>query len=311
MALSTPEFIWTNGGVRPWNDARVHVWTEVVLRAASVFEGLRGYWVPEENRHYFVHLDDHARRLRESAKVTRIPTELTADDLHKALSELVLALGYKEDIYCRPTLYLEKGRYTTATSATDTGFFMPVFQSPREQSINDGLTCQISSWRRSGDDTAPPRVKAAANYYNLRLARLEAEANGFDEAILLNGAGKVAETGGASVFLVRQGQVITPKLSDSILESITRQGTIDLLQEEIGVEVDVREVDRTELYLADEVFLTGTLCEITPVTSVDRFEIGAGTPGPLTRRVQETYYATCRSGAGDQRGWLTAGPVLA
>ncbi|MFJ4185179.1 branched-chain amino acid transaminase [Kitasatospora sp. NPDC089509] len=309
-ALSTPEYIWMNGAVRPWQDANVHVWTEVVLRAASVFEGLRGYWVPEESRHYFVHLDEHVRRLRESARVVRIPGEVTTDELHKALGELITALGYREDVYVRPTLYLEKGRYTSKASAVDTGFFMPVFQSPREPSIDTGVRCQISSWRRSGDQSAPPRVKAAANYYNLRLARLEAEANGFDESVLLNGAGKVAETGGASVFLVRRNTVITPRLSDSILESITRQSAIDLLANDLGMDVEVREVDRTELYLADEVFLTGTLCEITPVVAVDQFGIGDGTTGPVTRRLQQAYYDACRAGANESRGWLTAGPTL-
>ncbi|MGH3764588.1 MAG: aminotransferase class IV [Pseudonocardiaceae bacterium] len=283
----------------------------MVLRAASVFEGLRGYWVPDESRHYFIHVDAHARRLAESAKITRIPSTVVADDLIKALDELILALGYREDVYARPTLYLEKGRYTAVTTSADTGFFMPVFPSPREKSIETGLRCQISSWRRAGDETAPPRVKAAANYYNLRLARLEAEAHGYDEAILLNQAGKVAETAGASVFLVRNGRIVTPAVSGSILESITRRSAIELLEGEFGMDVDVREVDRTELYLADEVFLTGTLCEITPVVAVDQMPVGTGKSGELTTALQRSYYQACRAGSGDERCWLTPGPVVA
>ena len=305
--LSQPHSIWFDGAVRPWADAQVHVWTETVLRAASVFEGLRGYWSPEDERHYFVHLDRHVRRLQRSAKVTRIPFRLETDDVLKALTELVLALGYREDIYVRPTAYLEKGRYTADASGLAGGFFMPVFPSPRERTIDVGVRCQVSSWRRSGDDTAPPRVKAAANYYNLRLARLEAEGNGFDEAILLNAAGKVAETGGASVFVVRDGVAATPAVSDSVLDSITRASALELLRE-LGLEVEERPVDRTELYVADEVLLTGTLCEITPVTDVDGLTVGDGVPGPVTRQLQTAYYAACRAGSSDARGWLTEGP---
>jgi branched-chain amino acid aminotransferase len=307
--LSKPEYIWFNDAVRPWADATVHVWTEVVLRAASVFEGLRGYWHEDQSRHHFVHLDAHVRRLAESARVVGIPRMVTTEELRKAISELVTALGYREDVYLRPTLYLEKGRYSIGGAAEDCGFFMPVFPAPRERSIETGITCQVSSWRRADDSTAPPRVKAAANYYNLRLARLEATANGYDEAILLNPAGLVAETGGASVFVVRQGQVATPHLASSILESITRRSAIELLGE-AGTGVAEREVERTELYLADEIFLTGTLCEITPVVAVDGRQVGDGKPGPVTRSLQQQYYAACQAGQDDARGWLTPGPLL-
>jgi branched-chain amino acid aminotransferase len=306
---SQPEFIWFDGGVVPWNEARVHVWTEALLRAASVFEGLRGYWHPGQSCHYFVRLNSHVRRLTESARIIRLPRVITQNELREAIGKLILMLGYREDIYLRPTLYLERGRYALDPSARDCGFFMPVFQVPRATTIESGLRCQISSWRRPDDNTAPPRVKAAANYYNLRLARIEATANGYDEAILLSSSGKVSETAGASVFVVRDGKVATPSTSSSILESITRDCSINLLAE-TGVAVEEREVDRTELYRADEVFLAGTLCEITPVIDVDGVIIGVGRPGPLTRTLQRLYYDACQAGPGDRRGWLTAGPVV-
>lgn len=309
--LDRPELIWFDDAVRPWADAKVHVWTEVVLRAASVFEGLRGYWHEEESRHYFVHLGDHMRRLGESGKVVRIPRAVTEQECLKGLGELITRLDYREDVYVRPTIYLEQGRYSVGGSAGDCGFFMPVFAAPREQSITTGITCQVSTWRRADDSTAPPRVKAAANYYNLRLARLEATTNGYDESILLNSAGRVAETGGASVFVVRRGRVATPHLSSSILESITRCSALGLLSGDLGVAVEEREVERSELYVADEVFLSGTLCEITPVVGVDGVPVGDGRPGPVTRALQELYCQACRAGGSDTRGWLTPGPVLA
>lgn len=307
--LLTPDFIWFDGAVRPWSDARVHVWTEVVQRAASVFEGLRGYWNAAESRHYFVRVDEHVDRLADSAKVVRIPRIMAREEITTALGELVTRLGYREDIYARPTLYLERGRYTVGGTASDAGFFLPVFPTPREKSIAEGISCQVSSWLRSDDTAAPPRIKAAANYYNLRMARLEASTHGYDEAILLNRAGHVAETAGASVFVVRRGQVATPHTSESILESITRRCAIELLSES-GTTVVERAVDRTELYVADEVFLTGTLCEITPVVSVDGIPIGLGKPGPVTEALQTAYYSACQAGRADPRGWLTPGPVL-
>jgi branched-chain amino acid aminotransferase len=308
--LDKPPFIWFNGEVRPWHEATVHVWSEVVLRAASVFEGLRGYWCPSESRHYFLHLDAHMARLAESVKQLRIPAAVTADECRDALDQLISALGYREDIYGRPTVFLEKGRYSIAGSADDAGFFMPVFTSPREPTIDSGLTCQVSSWRRSDDTTAPPRIKAAANYYNLRLARMEATGNGFDEAILLNSRGFIAETGGASVFIVKDGKVATPSVSSSILDSITRRSAIAILRDEMGMEVVERDVERTELYTADEAFLTGTLCEITPIVAVDRLPVGDGNAGRHTHALQGIYYARCHAGSNDEHGWLTPGPVL-
>lgn len=307
MELTHPEYIWMDGAVRPWAEATVHVWSEVVLRAASVFEGLRGYWSPEDARHYFLHLEPHLGRLHRSARLIGIPLGLPGDRFAGMLAELVTALGYREDIYVRPTAYLRSGRYQSDTDQVMAGFFMPVFASAREPSIRNGVRCLVSSWRRADDETAPPRMKAAANYHNLRLARLEASAHGFDDAILLSRSGKVAETGGAAVFIVRDGVASTPRSTDSALESITRDSAITLLGE-LGIPVREREVDRTELYIADEVFLTGTLCEITPVTAVDRFTLP--TPGPVTSALQDRYLEACRDGSGDRRNWLTAGPVL-
>ena len=307
--LSTPTHIVFRDDVVPWREARVHVWTEVVLRAASVFEGLRGYWNEAEGRHYWVKLPEHVARLHRSASTMRIPSDLTLEKLVDQLSRLTSTLGYTSDIYARPTVFLEKGRYT-AKSGDGSEYFMPIFESERPAEITTGLAACVSSWRRTSDDSMPSAVKAAANYANFRWARMEAEADGYDEAILLNASGRVSETGGSAVFVVRDGLVSTPAVSESILLSITRQAVIDLLTED-GINVREVGVQRSDLYSADEIFLTGTLNEITPVTSVDRFDIANGQPGPLTRRIQNNYLRACRAGSADGRGWLTAGPVVA
>lgn len=308
MSLLTPEKIWFNGEVTDWEKATVHVWTETVLRAASVFEGIRAYWVADDERHYVVHLDRHLRRLRQSARLLGFPPHDFTAEFRKAVAELVIALGYREDVYLRPTVYLEKGAYTRDTGQMWLGTFMPLFPAPREESITTGVTCTISSWQRAGDSVIPPRAKAAANYHAFRLARLEASERGADEAIMLNHRGHIAETGGASVFVVRDGTVVTPPTSDSILESITRESAIRLLREELGIPVVERSVDRSELLIADEVFLTGTLCEITPVREIDGTPIGGD--WPTTRALQRRYYQECLSGTRQKLGWLTAGPVL-
>lgn len=309
MALEQPPLLYFGRDIVPWETARVHVWTEVVLRAASVFEGIRGYWNAAESRHYFLHLERHYDRLERSARLAHIPFHLTRDELPTAVHKLTAALGYRQDLYLRPTLYLDSGRYTTDAQEQTSGFFMPIFPVGRAGSIIAGVRCMVSTWQRTPDEAMPARAKAAANYFNLRLARLEAESYGFDEAILLNSRGNVSETAGASVFVVRDGLVCTPATTESILESITRASAIELLRGR-GYEVVERALDPTELYVADEVFLTGTLAEITPVREIDQHTIGRGTTGEVTRSLQALYYDICSSGARDLRGWLTAGPVL-
>ncbi|MEV0777474.1 aminotransferase class IV [Streptomyces sp. NPDC050433] len=309
-ALSTPAKIWFNGKVTDWEQATLHVWTDPVLRAASVFEGIRGYWVAEEQRHYLVHFDKHMRRLQQSARLLGLPVEDFGEEFRRAVEGLIAALAYREDIYLRPTVYLERGGYSREASRMRLGSFMPVFPAPREDSIDTGVTCTVSSWQRAADSVIPPRAKTAANYHAFRLARMEASERGADEAIMLNSRGQVAETGGASVFVVRDGQVFTPPIGDSILESITRESVIRLLVDDLGVTVTERSVDRTELLIADEVFLTGTLCELTPVRQIDGLAVGSSVPGPTTLAVQRRYLEECRSGARQKLGWLTEGPVL-
>ncbi|TDD96798.1 aminotransferase class IV [Actinomadura rubrisoli] len=301
----TPEYIWSDGAVVRWEDARIHVWTDA-LCGINVFEGLRGYWRPSDERHHVLHLDRHLHRLLGSLKAARIPCPYAADDFAKGIGELLAALGYREHVYLRPTVLLEKGKYSTDPGEVRTRAFIPIFPVPAT-SARAGVHCTVSSWRRPSDLAMPPRIKAGANYYNLRLARLEAADRGADEPILLGEDGKVAETGGASVFLVRDGRIITPPVTASILESITRDTVLTLARADLGYETLERPVDRTELYAADEVFLTGTLCEIAPVLSVDGIPV-RGRAGPVTAALQETYQKIC-AGDGGHQDWLTPGPT--
>jgi branched-chain amino acid aminotransferase len=308
--LEVPPAIWFNGEVVPWERATVHVWTDVAQSGLSVFEGLRGYWHPDAGRHMLLHLDRHLDRLYQSARLARIPLAYPRERLRAVIDELLLRLDYRCHAYLRPTAYLEKGRYSHDPSLARAGAYVAAFPVERDPSIERGIRCMVSSWRRTSDLSGPPRIKAGANYYNIRLARMEADAYGFDEPILLNDAGSVAETGGASVFVLRNGELATPRVTDSILESLTRASVLELAREVPGLVVTEREVQRTELYAADEVFIAGTLAEVTPVVEIDAMPVGGGDPGPLTRRLRQRYTGICTGTVSDDRGWLAPGPVL-
>lgn len=308
--LEVPPVIWFNGAVVPWEQATVHVWTDVAQSGLSVFEGLRGYWHERAGRHMLLHLERHLDRLYQSARLARIPVPYGQPELRSAIDELLQRLEYRRHAYLRPTVFMEKGRYSRDPSRAQVGAYIAAFPVERDPGIERGVRCMVSSWRRTSDLSGPPRIKAGSNYYNIRLARIEADTYGVDEPIMLNDAGTVAETGGASVFVVRNGDLATPRVTDSILESLTRASVIELARAMPGVVVTEREVQRTELHAADEVFLAGTLAEITPVVEIDGLPVADGKPGELTRRLQDGYAGICTGAVADSHGWLTPGPAL-
>jgi branched-chain amino acid aminotransferase len=308
--LDVPTAIWFNGEVVPWEQATVHVWTDVAQSGLSVFEGMRAYWHPRSGRHMLLHFDRHLDRLHQSARLALITVQYHRGELLSYVDQLLHHLVYSSHMFVRPTVYMEKGRYSRDASMARCGAYVAAFPVERDPGIERGVRCMVSSWRRTSDLSGPPRIKAGANYYNIRLARIEADTYGFDEPILLNDAGTVAETGGAAVFVVRGGELATPRVTDAILESLTRASVMELARQVPGVVVHEREVQRTELYAADEVFLAGTLAEVTPVIEIDGLPVGEGKPGPLTRRLQERYGDVCTGTVADERGWLTPGPML-
>jgi branched-chain amino acid aminotransferase len=308
--LAVPPLVWFDGEVVPWERATVHVWTDVAVSGMSIFEGLRAYWRPDQDRHQLLHLDRHLDRLDQSARLGRFPMPYSRDELVHGVNDLLRRLGYRQHVYLRPTVYLRKGRYVRNPSAAQAGAYVVAFPVDRDPGAERGIRCMVSSWRRPSDVVCPPRVKVGAGYYNIRLARIEADTYGFDEPIQLNDAGTVAETGGAAVFIRRGTELATPRITDSILESITRASVLELAREDPDLVVRERAVDRTELYAADEVFLAGTLAEVTPVVDVDGIAIGSGTPGPVTRRLRDRYAGICLGTDPHDRGWFTPGPVI-
>lgn len=302
--IRSPELLWFNGAVIRWADAQVHAWSEVAVRGASVFEGIRAYWHRGSRQYYALSVPEHLQRLFQSAKLLRFPVTVTGTDLVRGASELLDALDYRQDAYVRPTLYLDdaRGQGAGATDVT-AGAYIVCFRAPGRTGP-DGIRCGVSSWRRPGDLTLSPRIKSGAGFLGLRLARIEAAERGFDEAIMLNDRGTVAEATGANVFIVRSGTAVTPPVTVGLLEGVTRARLLQLLPGALRVPVMEREVGRSELYAADEVFLCGTLHEIQPVVEIDGFPVGDGTPGPVTSQVRRHYLDSCQAGPHAPAGWL-------
>lgn len=303
-----PALIWFNGRVVPWESATVHVWSELAVRGASVFDGLRTYWHRGTAQQYVLSLQDHLDRLFESAKILKIPSSCTPDQIRDGMFDLVRSLDIREHAFVRPTLYIESGRYGYRAEDTTTGAYIVAFPLSRPAQCFQGARCGFTSWRRASDLSVPPRVKAGAFYQGYRLARIEALERGLDDVVFLNERGTVAETTNCSIFVVRRGTVSTPPTTADILESVTRRNLIQLLGDEFSMPVVEREIGRTELYVADEIFLAGTLSEVQPVVELDGYAIGSGSAGPLTVAVRDRYFEICEAGDDAPYRWLTPIP---
>jgi len=303
---NTPEWAWMNGQFIPFQECRLHVRTQAVALAASVFEGVRAYWNPEQQELYTFELDRHIARLRQSMRIMRMRIEVP-DDFAATCVELLARNGFREDVHYMPTAYLGVPEGNIAMGpTTDEGLFITAVARPPGKALDAGKSVCISSWRRISDASMPARVKAAGNYQNSRLALHAAWADGYDDAVLLNANGTVAEAAGSCLMMVRDGQVCTPPVTAGILESITRSALIQLFQEKLDRRVMEREIDRTELYVAEEVFLCGSGMEVVPVISVDRLTVGSGRKGPVTAAIQAAYFRVARGQDNAHPEWRTA-----
>ena len=306
MSQQRPQFVWMDGDYVPWADAKIHISTDTALRGANVFEGLRAYYSADQAQLFLFRLEEHFDRLWNSMKVMRMTPPYSKADLTAACTGVLAKNAYREDLHLRVVTYFGEG----SMYAFDPGqIFMGAFILPRPSPsiLNDerGIACCVSAWRRIADNVLPPRVKAGANYHQTRLVTVQARVDGYDNAIILNDRDKVSEGPGACLMLVRDGRLITPPVTAGILESITRATLIELCAAELKHDILEREVDRTELYVADEAFLCGSGEEILPITSVDRFPVGDGTIGPLTRRIRALYQEVVRGAMPKYKHWLT------
>jgi branched-chain amino acid aminotransferase len=303
--IDHPDWIWRNGELVGWQDAKIHVNAVGHASVAAVFEGVKAYRADDGRRLLVFRLDDHLDRLYASARICRLALPYGLPALREAVVHLLRANGYRDDAYVRPWAFPAGViREQMVPAGVDCEVVVDTWPFRSGLAGRRGCRAAVSSWMRVSDAVMPPRVKAFSNYHNGRLAMMEARENGHDWPILLNERHKVSEGPGACIGLVRDGVVITPSLASGVLESITRDTALALLRER-HVPVEEREVDRSELYLADEVFFMGTAWEILPVAYVDGLQVGAGEPGPVTTRLSEDYARLVRGGSERHPEWLT------
>lgn len=304
--IQTPSLAWLDGYFVPWDEARIHIRTDCVMRGGSVFEGLPGYWNAAQQQLYLFRVEDHLRRLSNSARILRMRSPYDHEAIRRAMLELLRRCDFRQDVHVRPTLYFGRGAAFGFGDDIEVGGFISAVPMPRSQArLTHGIKVAVSSWQRLSDRDQPPRIKASANYLNSRLAQVQAEVDGYDSAIFLNSLGHVAETPAACLIVIRNRVAHTPDITSGILESITRITAMELLARRLGVPVQERAIDRTELYLADEIFECGSAHEITPIVNVDGYVIGDGLPGPITQELADLYVKVASCDLEDYRALLT------
>ena len=304
MALNYCEKVWHNGEFIPWNEATIHVASHVVSYASCLFEGIRCYDTPQGPAIF--RLKEHTDRLVNSCKIYRMELAFTRDQLAQAMVELVRVNNIKH-CYLRPVVFRGYGEAGVSPLKNPIEIYLLAWEWGKylgEEALRQGVDVCVSSWQRIAPNTLPAIAKSAANYMNSQLVKMEALTNGYVEGISLDASGHVSEGSGENLFIVREGKVFTTPLSSSILPGITRDSVITLARE-LGYTVMEQTLSREMLYIADEVFFTGTAAEITPIRSVDRIVVGKGQPGPITLSLQERYLSIVQGQVEDTHGWLT------
>jgi len=299
-----PSYAYFQKQFIPLSEAKIGIMTHCIHYGTALFEGIRGNWNSEQKQIYLFRLKEHYERLRNGCRVLKIDLPYTIDELCQITIELVERCGFQEDIYVRPLAYTSSQALGVRLHNLDSDFL--VFIIPWGPYLDvDKAKCGTSSWRRPSDNVIPPQAKICGMYASNALAKTEAIEHGFDEAILLAPDGHVSEGSGENIFLVIDGKLVTPASYNNILTGITRNTVIELAQKELGIETIERPVDRSELYMAEECFLTGTAANITPVAEVDHRKIGNGEIGEITSKLQKIYSEVIRGNNQKYLDWCT------
>ncbi|HEX8918383.1 MAG TPA: branched-chain amino acid transaminase [Chloroflexota bacterium] len=298
-------YAFFEGRIVPLQEAKVSVMTHAFNYGTGVFEGIRGYWNEEAEEIFIFRLREHYARFLKNTAMVCIDVALTVDELVSLTLDLIALHGYRQDVYIRPLAY--KSSAQIGVSMEGVADDLTIFASPfgNYVDIDRGLSLCVSSWKRSDDNAIPGRAKVTGNYVNTALIKNEAVLNGYDEAIVLNQQGFVVEGSAENIFLVRDGVLITPSVADGILEGITRDTIIQLARHELEIPTVERTVARTELYYADEIFLTGTGAQVAPVCSMDKRKVGNGQIGPISSALQRLYFDVVKGRNTKYADWLT------
>ncbi len=304
MAVEHYDQVWHNGKFIPWEQATIHVSAHVISYASCLFEGIRCYETPQGPAIF--RLKEHTDRLLNSSKIYRMELDYPRDHLQQAIVELVRVNNVKH-CYIRPLVFRGVGELGVNPMKNPIEVYLLAWKWGKylgHEALSQGVEVCVSSWQRIAPNTLPAMAKAASNYMNAQLIKMEATTNGYIEGIALDTTGYVSEGSGENIFAVREGKILTPPLASSILPGITRD-TVTTLAREMGITVIEQPLPREALYIADELFFTGTAAEITPIRSVDRIVVGKGQPGPITRRLQDRFLSLVQGQSEDKFGWLT------
>ncbi len=301
--MALPGYAYFEGNIVPYGEAKVGVATHALNYGTAAFGGVRAYWNPDEEQLFIFRPRDHFIRLLNSAKLILAEIPHTPESLIEIALELLRVEGYREDVYIRPLIY--KAEEGIGVRLHDLRDEITIFALPFTRYVDrdDRAHVTISSWRRIDDNAVPARGKISGAYVNSALIKTDAMRAGFDEALVLTNEGHISEGSAENVFMLRDGVLVTPPITDNILEGITRRTIITLARELLGLEVVERHIDRTEVYLCEELFLTGTAAQVTAVTRVDHRPIGSGEMGPVTARLRQAYQDVVRGRLPAYRDW--------
>ena len=285
-------------------DAKVSIMTHAFMYGTAVFEGIRAYWNEEQGQLYALKVREHVERIRNSCKIMLMEPVPSVDQLTALIVEVARRNGWREDVYIRPSFYKSTQAIGVKLHGLDHELYILALPFGNYVDVDNGIKIGTVSWRRTADTSIPSRAKVVGSYVNPAFSKTEAMLNGFDEALVLTESGHASEGSAENLFIIRDGVLITPPVTDDILEGVTRAGIMEMARD-MGIPVVERAIDRTELYIADEVFLCGTGAQLSPVIEVDRRKVASGAIGPLTGRLKDQYFDIVRGRVPEYSHWVT------
>jgi branched-chain amino acid aminotransferase len=299
------KYAFFEGKIVPMAEAKISIMTHGFMYATAIFEGIRAYWNSEQKQMYVLRLTDHLLRMFDSMKIMHLEIKYSVSELKDIIVDLLKRQEFNTDVYIRITVYKSAQKIGVGLQniPSDICIFCVPFDDYYEG--KEGLHVCVSNWRRVEDNAIPARCKIVGSYANSALSKADAVIAGFDESIVLSESGSVSEGSAMNLFLVKHGKLITPSNTQNILEGVTRAIVIKMAKDDLNVETYCREVDRSELYIADEMFFTGTGAQVKPILSVDKRPVGNGQPGPITKKLMEKYYAMSEGKIAKYKDWLT------
>jgi len=292
------------GDFVPMRDAKVSIMTHAFMYGTATFEGIRAYWNADAGKLYGLKIREHVERIRQSCRILLMENVPSVDELTRLILETVRRNGFREDVYIRPSFYKSTKAIGVRLHHLENQLYIIAIPFGNYIDTEAGVRVMTSTWRRNADEAIPARGKIVGGYVNMAFQKSEAELNGFEEAIVLTADGHVNEASAANVFVIRDGVALTPPVNDDLLEGVTRLAIMELLRNE-KIPVEIRSIDRSELYVADEIFLCGTGVQISPVTEIDHRPVGSGEVGPIASLIRDRYFDAVRGRLPQYSHWLT------